>query len=269
MQAIQPGAPGQAGAPVARRVAAQGAHILQQALGGLVGQRQGFLVHYRIGKTVLDQQVAKIVHVHEGRRGRAQAGIGQRLAQLAQRSGTQAGKHRQPAHLEDAAPFGQDRVRLGMPVQGQVGPHQVQLLGRQPAGGQVGAHERDGGLAALGQASQPGGHAARRPGLARVGQQRLGGVQPGIGGARKAVAQQRQAGARAAAGVQQRGRLQPDIAQPAHHALRDFAIQELSLREIAAAGELAHHVGGHDGKRRQGRRQGHLYRGAAHGRGQA
>ncbi|CFP63242.1 Uncharacterised protein [Bordetella pertussis] len=95
------------GAPVARRVAAQGAHILQQALGGLVGQRQGFLVHYRIGKTVLDQQVAKIVHVHEGRRGRAQAGIGQRLAQLAQRSGTQAGKHRQPAYRGAAHGRGQ------------------------------------------------------------------------------------------------------------------------------------------------------------------
>ena len=37
-----------------------------------VGECQDFLIHHRIGEAVFHQQVAEVVHVHEGRRGGAQ-----------------------------------------------------------------------------------------------------------------------------------------------------------------------------------------------------
>lgn len=242
-QACAPVASDQAGAAAGRGIAAQGAHVLQQFFRRAVGQGQDLLVHDGVGEAVFHQQVAEVVHVDEGRRGGAQAGIIERLAQLAQRRRAQTGEHRQPADLEDTAPFAQHGVRFAVPVQGQVGPHQFVRFRRQAGGGQIGVDEA-GGRAPTRQFADPGAESGGRVALAGNVQQRFAIVQTGVGGLGIALAQQGQVVARAAAGVEHGLRLHADVLQPAQHAAGDFAIQELGFRQVAAAGELAWHVGG-------------------------
>lgn len=188
----QPGAPGrrgQPGAARASRVATQGTHIFQQLLRRGVGQRQRFLIHDRIGKAILDQQIAEVVHVHEAGRGGVESGVRQGLPQFAQRAGPQTGEHRQTAHAQDAAPFGQRSVWRGVPVQGEVGPHHVQGLRRQAGGGQVGIDETRRGRTPAGQPSDQGGQARRGETLAGLRQQGFAMIQPDVGGLRIAFAQ--------------------------------------------------------------------------------
>ena len=252
---IEPVAPVPAHQPAAAAfggIAAQRAHVLQQFFRAAVGECQDFLIHHRIGEAVFHQQVAEVVHVHEGRRGGAQAGIGQRLAQLAQRGRSQTGEHGQPADLQHAPPFGQRRVRRAVPVQGQVGPDQLQRFRRQAGLRQVAIDEGGRGRATARQLADPGAQPARRVALARGGQQRLAVVQAGVGRVRIALTQQRQVVARATARVQHGLRRQPDVLQPAQHAAGDFAIEELGLGQVATARELARHVGADDGQGGQG-----------------
>lgn len=77
-------------------------------------------------------------------------------------------------------------------------------------------------------------------------------VQPGVRGLGIAFAQQRQVVTGATAGVEHGLGLDADVLQPSQHATGDLAVQELGLRQVAAAGELPRHVGGDQGERRRG-----------------
>ncbi|KAG0937122.1 hypothetical protein G6F31_015642 [Rhizopus arrhizus] len=202
------------------------------------------------------------MHVHEGRRGGHEAGIGQGLAQFAQGGRPQTGEHRQSAHLQDSAPFGQYGVRGTVPMHGQVGPHQFQRFGGEARIRQVCMDEGGGSGAAAGQLADPGTQARGRMALPGPFQQRVTVVQPGVAGVRIAFAQQRQVVARATARVQHRLRLHADVLQAAEHAAGHFSIEELRVGQVAAAGELPGHVGADEGKggKRCGFWQGHFGR---------
>ncbi|MNX46565.1 hypothetical protein D3C86_771050 [compost metagenome] len=210
------------------------------------------------------------MHVHEGWRGGAQACVGQRLTQFAQRGRPQTGEHRQPAHFQDAAPFRQHGVRRAVPVHGQVRPDQLQRFGRQAGLGQVGVDEGRGRRATAGQLADPGREAGGRMAPAGLFQKRLAIVQARVGGLGIAFAQQGQVVARAAARIQHGLRLHADVLQAPQHAARHLAIEELGVGQVAAAGELPGHVGADDGQggKRCGFWQGHFgrARGVAPGR---
>ena len=117
---LAPRTPHKAGAPPNCRIAAQGAHILQQFVRRFVSQRKQLLIHHRVRETSLDQQIAKVMHVDKRRCRGLQACGTERLAKLAQRRWPKARKECQAAHAQHASPLLQPVVRFGMPVQRQV-----------------------------------------------------------------------------------------------------------------------------------------------------
>nr|GEU28092.1 hypothetical protein [Tanacetum cinerariifolium] len=136
----------EAGAARAQRIAAQCAHVGQQRARRVVCDRDRFHVEHGSGKARFHQLVAEVMHVDKRQRVRRQVGFRKRRAQLAQAVRAEARKHEQAVYPQHAAPFGKHAVRLRMPVQGQVGPHQVDRVRRQRQVRVVAAHQVDAGL---------------------------------------------------------------------------------------------------------------------------
>ncbi|WP_157781846.1 hypothetical protein, partial [Rubrivivax gelatinosus] len=112
-------------------VAAQGSQLGNRRSRVRPCQRDGFLVHHRIGETGLDQHVAEVVHVDERRERRRPALLGVERTQPLQRARTQRREHQETVDRQRPVPARHRGLRVGDAVQHHVRPDQLGAARRE------------------------------------------------------------------------------------------------------------------------------------------
>ncbi|MBV6448423.1 MAG: hypothetical protein FCKEOINB_02077 [Nitrosomonas sp.] len=214
--------------PLRHVVRADGFEVAHHADHVVVRQRDVFHVHHRRGKTVIQQQIADVVHVGEPVDVLVAVDTRERLAQFLQRIRAECAEHQQPVGAQYAVHFGKGAIQIVAPLQRKVRPDQADAFVLKWQLLDIAAHV----IAALLQRQQTLPPSGVRT---RVREHRPGNIECDQTALRIAFSQLLRAVTGAAAGIENHIRLVFDIFQARQHAIADFALQHRCVI-VAACG---------------------------------